>query len=67
MQEDLEIIDPAEAKKELGGIGNSKMYELLNAGKLEGVKIGKSLKIRKRSIRKLLAELPAYKPQSMGA
>ena len=60
------LISKAEAREKLGGIGLTTLYKLLNENKIQGVKIGRSLKIKAQSINKYIEELPAYKSQNNG-
>jgi hypothetical protein len=48
-------VTPADAFKALG-IGTTKGYELINAGKLKRIKIGRASRITVASIRALVAE-----------
>ncbi|MCB9985029.1 MAG: helix-turn-helix domain-containing protein [Micavibrio sp.] len=56
-----ELISKDEARKALGGIGNTKFYQLLNAGEIQAVKIGKSLRVRRSEIERFIKNLPSYK------
>jgi excisionase family DNA binding protein len=40
------------------GVGNTKGYELINAGELEAVKIGRSTRITWDSVKRLIATAP---------
>lgn len=64
---DDQLLDKAEARKALGNIGATKLYQLLNNKHLQAVKVGKSLKIRRSEIARYIAELPAYKAENLGA
>lgn len=64
---DDELLDKVEARKALGNIGTTKLYQLLNSHQIQGVKIGKCLKIRRSEITRYIAALPAYKTESAGA
>ena len=57
------LLDKSDARKALGGIGNTKLYQLLNSGEIQGVKIGKRLMITPQSIAHYIERLPSYKPQ----
>ena len=57
------LMSKTDAKKALGDIGNTKLYELLNDGIIEGVKIGSLLKIKPESVSRYIASLPKYKKQ----
>jgi excisionase family DNA binding protein len=46
------------ARRRLGGIGRTKVYDLIAAGKLEAVKLGSRTLITAASIEVLLASLP---------
>lgn len=59
-----ELLNKAEARKALGNIGATKLYQLLNSNQLRGVKVGKSLKIRRSEIVRYIASLPAYKTEN---
>lgn len=61
---DDELLDKVEARKALGNIGATKLYQLLNSNQLQGVKVGKSLKIRRSEIARYIASLPAYKAEN---
>lgn len=61
---DDELLDKTEARKALGNIGTTKLYQLLNSNQIKGVKIGKCLKIRRSEIERYISELPEYEPQS---
>lgn len=55
------LYDKPTAQQALGGIGTTKLYQLLNDGKIEGVKIGKLLRIKPESIESYIQSLPKYK------
>ncbi len=42
--------------------GRTGTYELINEGRLEAVKLGRSTLVKGSSIRKLIASLPLYAP-----
>lgn len=54
------LMDKEAAQTALGGIGTTKLYELLNAGHIEGVKIGRCLKIIPSSVENYVSNLPRY-------
>ncbi|OFW87511.1 MAG: hypothetical protein A3J37_07255 [Alphaproteobacteria bacterium RIFCSPHIGHO2_12_FULL_45_9] len=56
-----ELISKEDARKALGGIGNTKFYQLLNQGQISAVKIGKSLRVRRSEIDRFISTLPEYK------
>lgn len=45
------------AREDLGGVGNTKIYDLINEGKLKKVKVGTRSFITDKSIRAYVAEL----------
>ena len=51
------LVPYSEAKHGLGGIGNTKFHELLNAGRLVRVKIGARAFVTAESLEKLVQEL----------
>ena len=55
---DIQILNKVAATQAILGIGRSRVYELLTDGKLEGKKLGRSLRITGESIRSLLDSLP---------
>lgn len=59
-----ELLNKEDAKKALGGIGNTKFYSLLKAGNLKAVKIDKSLRVRRSEIERFISALPAYTTQN---
>jgi hypothetical protein len=61
--EERELVDIPEAQLLLS-LGRTKFYELLGTGAIEAVKLGRSTKIKLRSIRNYIDQLPAYKPKS---
>jgi hypothetical protein len=58
------LLDKNEAKKLLGNIGTTKLYQLLNAGLIKAVKVGKCLKFRRSEIIRFISELPEYKTET---
>lgn len=56
-----ELLSKEDARQALGGIGNTKFYQLLNQGKIKAVKIGKSLRVRRSEIDRFISTLPEYK------
>lgn len=56
-----ELLSKEDARKALGGIGNTKFYQLLNQGQISAVKIGKSLRVRRSEIERFISTLPEYK------
>ncbi|HOO51565.1 MAG TPA: helix-turn-helix domain-containing protein [Alphaproteobacteria bacterium] len=56
-----ELLSKDQARIALGGIGNTKFYQLLNAGEIQAVKIGKSLRVRRSEIERFIKNLPSYK------
>lgn len=56
-----ELLSKDEARKSLGGIGTTKFYQLLNAGEIQAVKIGKSLRVRRSEIERFIKNLPSYR------
>lgn len=55
-----ELLSKDEARKALGGLGVTKFYQLLNEKKLEAVKIGKSLRVKRSEIERFISALPSY-------
>jgi excisionase family DNA binding protein len=55
--EDDVLIDPVEARQRLGGISRSTFYELLKAGDIEGVRIGRKRLVVSSSIARFIATL----------
>jgi excisionase family DNA binding protein len=43
-------------------VGRTKFYQLLNAGEIKAVKIGKKTLIPEKSILQWIEDLPSYKP-----
>jgi len=48
------LVSTKRAKEELGGIGQTKLYELLGRGELDGVKIGRKTLITGASIKRFI-------------
>lgn len=61
------LLDKNEACKILGNIGITKLYQLLNGGHIKGVKIGRSLKIKRSEVLRYISELPEYKSEIQAA
>jgi excisionase family DNA binding protein len=51
---DRDLLTPAEAAERLS-IGRTKVYELMNAGELQFIKIGRSCRIVRASINAMIA------------
>jgi len=49
----------AQARKSLGGIGQTKFYELVNAGRIRTVKIGTRTLVPESELQRLVGELLA--------
>jgi excisionase family DNA binding protein len=62
-----ELLDKDQSRQALGGIGNTKFYQLLNNGDIRGVKVGKRLMIRRSEILRFISSLPSYKSENVGA
>ncbi len=66
MQHD-ELLDKDQARKVLGGIGNTKFYQLLASGEVAACKIGRRTFCRRSELERYLASLPAYKAENAEA
>lgn len=53
-----QLLSKIEARKALGGIGNTKFYALLRDNTISGVKLGKRLMIRRSEIDRYISSLP---------
>lgn len=60
------LLSIAAARAALGGVGRSKLFELLRLGSLEARKLGRRTFITSESVARLLADLPKaeYRPPS---
>ena len=54
------LLDPKRIKRDLGGPGVTKIYELLRDRKLRAVKIGRSTRVVGQSYVEYMANLPEY-------
>ena len=60
MQENERAYSLKETKNLLGGIGNEKLYQLLNSGQLRGRKMGNRTFVLASDLRQFLDNLPEY-------
>lgn len=62
-----ELCDKPKTREILGGIGSTKLHQLLASGELSAVKIGRRTFCRRSELDRYLSSLPAYKAENAGA
>lgn len=59
------LVDRKEARRQLGGIGDSKLYELFNRGEIEGVFLDNKRLFTMASIEAYAARMPKARPEGI--
>lgn len=60
------VVSVNDARKMLGGVGRNKIYNLINDGELEAVKIGGRTLIPVAGIHALITSSPRIRPELLG-
>jgi len=60
------LVNRHEARRLLGGIGDSKLYELMNRGEIEGVFLDNKRLFTYASVKALSERLPKSQPDGIG-
>lgn len=60
------LVNRHEARRLLGGIGDSKLYELMNRGEIEGVFLDNKRLFTYASVEALAERLPKSQPDGIG-